>query len=449
VTVPTQPAIAAPTPWSFPLRTAFRFTFLYFLIYNFPQPVSVIPGLSVVGEWYDRVWRTIVPWVGEHALHLPQRITIFPNGSGDTTFNYVQLLFFLALAVVGTILWTIAAAPFKVRHHDTLHRWFSFYLRVVLGMTLLSYGFVKVIKLQFPDLEVGRLVQTYGDSSPMGLLWTFMGASTPYTFFAGLSEVVGGTLLMFRRTALLGAIVSAGVMLHVALLNFCYDVPVKLYSSHLFLMACVIALPDAKRLIRAVVLNKPTPPAPERRLFERRWMDLTGAAVKAVLVLALIGLQGYSSIEQRRQMLDTSSQPKVIGSYDVTKFAEGGVDKPMLLSDATLWKRIGVRAMGTEPPSFLLSVRKMNNDSIRYNLALDEKTSEMKLTPWRGGSPLPEGETEPAPETLRYTLDGKQLTLEGTISGTPLKVELKRLEATDFLLVNRGFHWINETPFNR
>jgi hypothetical protein len=64
----------------------------------------------------------------------------------------------------------------------------------------------------------------------MGLLWTFMGASAAYTIFTGLGELVGGLLLTTRRTALAGALVSAAVMTHVAVLNFCYDVPVKLFS---------------------------------------------------------------------------------------------------------------------------------------------------------------------------------------------------------------------------
>jgi len=47
----------------------------------------------------------------------------------------------------------------------------------------------------------------------------------------------GGMLLLFRRTVTLGAIASAAALLNIVLLNFCYDVPVKLYSAHLLLMA--------------------------------------------------------------------------------------------------------------------------------------------------------------------------------------------------------------------
>ena len=65
----------------------------------------------------------------------------------------------------------------------------------------------------------------------MGALWWFMGASIPYIIFAGAAEVLGGLLLVLRRTAALGALVAFAVMVNVMMLNYCYDAPVKLYST--------------------------------------------------------------------------------------------------------------------------------------------------------------------------------------------------------------------------
>lgn len=46
-------------------------------------------------------------------------------------------------------------------------------------------------------------------------------------------------------------------MLNVAMMNFCYDVPVKQFSSHLCLMALFIMLPEAQRLAN-VLFWRPT-----------------------------------------------------------------------------------------------------------------------------------------------------------------------------------------------
>jgi hypothetical protein len=38
--------------------------------------------------------------------------------------------------------------------------------------------------------------------------------------------------------------------------------------------------------------------------------------------------------------------------------------------------------------------------------------------------------------------------IEGTIDKHRSKVRLRRVNQSEFLLLNRGFHWINETPYN-
>src|SRR5258708_21145416 len=108
---------------------------------------------------------------------------------------------------------------------------------------MVDYGWHKIMPVQFPPPGPDRLLVAYGDSSPMGLLWTFMGASKPYVMFSGLIEVAGGLLLLFRRTSLLGGLLSAAVLTNVVLMNFCYDVPVQLYSSRLLVMAVLYVAP--------------------------------------------------------------------------------------------------------------------------------------------------------------------------------------------------------------
>jgi hypothetical protein len=39
--------------------------------------------------------------------------------------------------------------------------------------------------------------------------------------------------------------------------------------------------------------------------------------------------------------------------------------------------------------------------------------------------------------------------LTGTVDNDPLEIRMRRKDPSEFLLVNRGFHWINELPFNR
>jgi hypothetical protein len=42
-----------------------------------------------------------------------------------------------------------------------------------------------------------------------------------------------------------------------------------------------------------------------------------------------------------------------------------------------------------------------------------------------------------------------RLTLDGDMDGHKTRMELKLVDRNKFLLVSRGFHWIQEYPFNR
>ena len=41
------------------------------------------------------------------------------------------------------------------------------------------------------------------------------------------------------------------------------------------------------------------------------------------------------------------------------------------------------------------------------------------------------------------------VTLSGALNGSEMTARLRRSEERKFLLTDRGFHWINEFPFNR
>ena len=198
-------ALVYPLRWNLAQKPAFRFFFVYFLLYVFP-----------VSTWND-----VVPWVGRTILKLPYEITVFPNGSGDTTFNYVQVFCFVLLAALIAIVWSVMD---RLRpNYNTLLYWLVVLLRYYLGFVMISYGFAKVFKTQFPFPDLMRLLQPYGQSSPMGLAWTFMGYSTAYNWFTGLSEVIGGGLLLFRRTTALGAVILIGVIGNIVAINFCFS----------------------------------------------------------------------------------------------------------------------------------------------------------------------------------------------------------------------------------
>ena len=418
--------------WSFAKRLLFRFAFCYLVLYNLPFPLIYIPKVDeIVGTPYNAFWDFVVSAVGPQVFDAD--VSILPNGSGDTTWNYVQVFCFLVLALAATAIWTFLDR--KRAHYARLDDWLRVYVRFSLAITMLLYGAIKVIPSQFPAPGLDRLVQPFGDASPMGILWTFMGASAAYTIFSGTCEMLGGFLLIARRTTLLGALVCAGVLTNVVALNFFYDVPVKLFSAHLLLMAIFLALPGLGRLTNLLVLNRRTEPAEIRPLFRRKWLHWSALALRTVLILGGATLFLFQAWQGSKEYGSRAPKPPLYGIWTVDEFVMDGAVRPPLLSDETRWRRMIFSYPGGT------SIQLMSDARQRYRLVLNEKNKLMNLTKrddaqWK--------------TSLSYTQPGPgQLAVEGMFDGHKIRARMHREDESAFLLTSRGFHWINEYPYNR
>src|SRR5262245_30407361 len=109
------------TEWNLGTRIAFRFAFAYFVLYNFPFPLYLIPFTASIWGWYEEMYHRVVIWVASHILHLSYPITVFSNGSGDTTYDWVLALCFLTVAVAATLIWSVLDR--KRPNYETLHQW--------------------------------------------------------------------------------------------------------------------------------------------------------------------------------------------------------------------------------------------------------------------------------------------------------------------------------------
>src|SRR6202035_958409 len=333
-------------------------------LYNFPFPLDYIPYVGMIASPYQELWNALVPWVGRHLFHADA--SVLPNGSGDTTYNYVQVFCFLAIASIATVVWTIRDR--KRAHYARLHEGLRIYVRFALAAAMISYGAGKVIKSQFPDPSLDRLLQPYGDASPMGLVWTFMGSSTAYTFFAGAAEMIGGLLLTVRRTTLLGALVSLGVLSNIVALNFCYDIPVKLYSSHLLAMAVFLIVPDLRRLVDLLVLGRGVEPVAIQPLFRRLWLRRGALVLRTFIVLVYTAFLLNTTYQDNRTYSQRDPKAPLHGLWNVDEIAIDGQNRPPLVTDRERWRRVIFDVPG------MMAVQLMSDSRERYVLKLDKGT---------------------------------------------------------------------------
>jgi hypothetical protein len=299
------------------------------------------------------------------------------------------------------------------------------WVRYALACILTFYGLTKVFKAQFAMPSPWRLLQPYGESSPMGLLWTFMGASTPYTFFAGLAELIPGLLLFFRRTTLLGAVLGAATMANVVLLNFCYDVCVKLFSAHLLLFCLFLVAPHGARLW-AALLGRPTEAAPEEwPRASRPWRALALA-----FALACTASTAHAAWGNYRSWGDGQPQPALAGLWDVEEHRRDG--QPLPAHDLRRWRTLGLNAhglviVGADGRRLLLRAQSSSPAALSISGAIAGGATSLAID----------------------ASDPEHPTLRGPWEGWQIEVRLRRADSSRTLLRDRGFHFINETPFNR
>jgi uncharacterized membrane protein YphA (DoxX/SURF4 family) len=388
-----------------------------------------VNGTAWIGKLTRPVWAAMIAWVGRHILGIQSEIAMIDN-SGDTVGEWVSVFCFASLALIVAAVWSVVD---RRRARDVrLREALRVLVRYTLAFVMLSYGVLKLFFGQFPEPSAGQLMQRVADATPHELLWTFMGISPAYVFFSGAGETLGALLLLFRRTTTLGALVLAAVLTNVVMLNFCYDVSVKINSSHYLAMCIFLLLPDLGRLGNLLVFNRAAQPAPRDPAPTRPRIRVARRIIKVAAISTVLFLNIRDGITVLR-----SNDAKIWcdGVWTVTAFVRDGQEVPALAGDAMRWQRVTFQ---TAWDQLYVRWRYMNDSPGElFTVALNEKLQTMTLAP--DGSATPR-----QPIVLRYArTDARHLQLEGNLGAQSYTIGLELLEAKSTRLMSRGFHWIN------
>ena len=436
-TVPQSESPAPVEHWGLALRIAFRFCVAYFTLFSLSNQILggllVIPKLNI--PELSSLWplRHITFWTAAHVFRIQHDLVYTGSGSGDKTFDWVLAFCLLVIAAAVTLIWSILDR--RRPNYVAFHKWFRLALRFALASEMFLYGLDKVIPLQMSFPFLTRLLEPYGNFSPMAVLWSSIGASPSYEIFAGSAEMLGGILLLTPRTTTLGALVCLADMTQVFMLNMTYDVPVKLFSFHLLLFSLFLLAPDARRLIAFFFTDRTIGPSGQRPLFRSARANRIAVALQVAFGLYLIGMGIYSGIGAWNRFGGARPKSPLYGIWNVEQMSVDGQVRPPLLTDQDRWRRIVF-----DSPAFV-NFQRPDDSFSTYRSAIDDQSKTLTLT-------------KPADKNWKATLAfvrsaPDQLALEGTMDGHKTQLRLKLQDRDKFTLVNRGFHWINEYPFQR
>ena len=423
-------------PWRLAARLAFRLFAVYFGIYVVVTqmfrgliPFSVnMPNFSAVGPV-----RWMVEWTAVNVFGVTTPLVFTGSGSGDKTTDWVLAFCMVIIAAAITAVWSIASR--RPVNYDHAHKWFRLFLRFSLGATMLGYGVSKLIPLQMPFPSLTRLLEPYGHFSPMGVLWASIGASRSYEIFTGALEMTAGILLFIPQTALLGALLAMACMAEIFTLNMTYDVPVKLFSFHLLLMSLFLLAPDTKRLLNVLLLNRPADVSPVAPLGGTTRRIRIGVALQIVFGLLLVAQGVTNSVNAWHTFGGGAPRSPLFGIWNVAQMSIDGVERAPLVTDYDRWRRL------TFDVPARMAFHRMDDTFVPFNSKIDENAKSLVLT--RAGN-----DNWSATFSFDRPSPGR-MTLDGEMDGKRVRMRLELQPREKFLLVTRGFNWVQEFPFNR
>lgn len=433
--LPDSTAMALPVAqrWSLAKLIGFRFAFCYlggYAIFN--GNATVFGDIPVLGyRWQDilaHVFRLPAQYLAGHLFHVPPPGNqLHPTGSGDTAIDWIVVLQLVCVSIIAAAIWSVLDR--RRPEYRTLNAWLRFLVRFTVAVGLVSYGLDKVFPLQMAPPSAYSLSEPLGMHAPMSYLWEFIGLHPLYEMICGATELLAGILLLFRRTALAGAILATFVVTNVLLYNLFFDVPVKIYSGHLLLLSVFLILPDAKPLLRFFWLHQAAAPsalwAPPAN---RRWFRRTVVGLEVAIAVLALGGGLLGNMHYWRNNGRITAEPCALcrtWKFDATT---NPVPRPFnnaaeLAINTTKWAIVSDAA----------------GKSTSLQIQLDSAHCTLEI----------EG---PGKNKVLFKItqpDATHLTLiSGNGQGTDAPVTLTDMTPPGgYLLMNRGFHWISEYPY--
>ncbi len=335
----TAPAREPAADWTTAEKTGFRLIFLYFLIQALPIDAERGPG---------QFFSNLVDFRGDYTRYLFNLSHYAPRffGRVDTFANWGIVLL---LAVIGTVVWSVRKD--RKTNYPALQYWLRVVLRYRLALGVIAYGFIKLFPLQAPLPSISNLNTAYGDFTAWKLFSLSLGVVPSYQSFLGGVELLGGLLLLNRKTATIGTLILLPFLGNVFFSNLAYEGGEYVYSGLLISFALTLFAFDAWRLFRLVSLELPALPNRFQPVFRETWQRYGRLALKGAFIVLAVVVYGYSTyaayLKGPLRLPQTPGVPGLAGLYTVSEFQLNGKTLPYSKTDRTRWQDVVFEAWNT------------------------------------------------------------------------------------------------------
>lgn len=420
----------------------FRFVWLYIGIQLLPFDVRFFRHLFDVAG--DSAAYRYTRYVFNLAKYAPHFI-----GSTDTFADWAIVA---GLALLGTVVWQLRSRgngwPDTLQEAQ-LYAWLRVAVRYRLALAVIAYGFIKLFPLQAPLPSLSNLNTAYGDHTAWKLFSLSLGVVPEYQSFLGGVELLGGLLLLHRKTTVIGTLMLLPFLGNVFFSNLAYEGGEYVYSGLLLTFGLFLFSHDAVRLFRLVSLEVKALPNRLKLSLTPRQQTLRWV-LKGAFVGLVVGLYGFTTALTPRTVRfpQTAGLPGLKGLYRVSDYKQNGQSIPYAKRAATRWldvvfeqwNTISIRS-NTPVKLHTLNTEELPADETNrdYQLAGSQGRHYYRYTPGATGQTLQLKNENPNESNDGYTLtltrsDNGQLLLRGTdargqaIEATLIKVNKKYLQ---------------------
>ncbi len=209
--------------------------------------------------------------------------------SSDAVLLYILVLILFLLAC-------LLSFPVFKKQPDRVLGLIRKSLVYYLALLLLKYGIDKVTSSQFYSPEPNILHTSFGNMEKDILFWSTLGTSRLYNLLTGGFEMIAGILLLFKRTRVIGLLISLVILAQVVVVNLSFDISVKLYSSFLCLLAVFLLTPYFKRIYSFFILRRHTQLQEEEGTFLTLERPVFKTSMK-IFVISLFIMETFCPVE--------------------------------------------------------------------------------------------------------------------------------------------------------
>ncbi|WP_343305475.1 DoxX family protein [Chitinophaga niabensis] len=350
----TTPAVE----WNNREKIFFRFFFIYFLL-------QVVP--------LDPTYFSSINWT---QLHYGDIFNI--------AHYYPRLGWIIAIvALVGAAIWTYTDRDKRISY-DRLYYWIRVAVRYRLAIALFAYGFLKFYPLQAPYPSLSNLNTYYGDYTRWKLFSLSLGIVPDYQSFLGLVEIITGGLLLYRRTASVGAFIVLIFTGNVFVSNIAYEGGEQVYSLYLITLALFVLSFDLKRLVQLLILQKPAFPNRFHVTLTKNWQRYGRLALKSFVIFFFVLAYAFKlSMSQTYQFPSTAGLAGAEGIYNVTQFSRNQDTLPYSKTDPVRWQDVVFEKWATISIRSNRPVIIDSNNTERVSAVENDRTYELEGTAGR------------------------------------------------------------------